>query len=130
MMRDRGVPDILLDLMREFTQLFRSEIRLAGAEVSEKVSVVGVALGLVVGGAVLLMAALVLMLQAAVAGLVAEGFSIAVATLIVGGIVLVVGAVLVWLGINRLNARNLTPKRTLEQLQRDAALAKHEVGAT
>ena len=130
MMRDRGVPDILLDLMREFTQLFRSEIRLAGAEVSEKVSVVGVALGLVVGGAVLLMAALVLLLQAAVAGLVAEGFSIAVATLIVGGIVLVVGAVLVWLGLNRLNARNLTPKRTLEQLQRDAALAKHEVGAT
>jgi hypothetical protein len=130
MMRDRGVPDILLDLMREFTQLFRSEIRLAGAEVSEKVSVVGVALGLVVGGAVLLMAALVLLLQAAVAGLVAEGFSIAVATLIVGGIVLVVGAVLVWLGLNRLNARNLTPRRTLEQLQRDAALAKHEVGAT
>jgi hypothetical protein len=130
MTRDRGVPDILLDLMREFTQLFRSEIRLAGAEVSEKVSMVGVALGLVVAGAALLMAAVVLLLQAAVAGLVAEGFSVAVATLIVGGVVLVVGAGLVWAGMNRIKARNLTPRRTLEQLQRDAALAKHEVGAT
>src|SRR5688572_32948997 len=130
MMRDRGVPDILLDLMREFTQLFRSEIRLAGAEVSEKVSMVGVALGLIVGGAVLLMAALVLLLQAAVAGLVAEGFSVAAATLIVGGVVLVVGLALVWLGMGRIKARSLAPRRTLDQLQRDAALAKHEVGAT
>jgi len=61
---------------------------------------------------------------------VAEGFSVAVATLIVGGVVLVVGAGLVWAGMNRIKARNLTPRRALEQLQRDAALAKHAVGAT
>jgi hypothetical protein len=34
------------------------------------------------------------------------------------------------LGLSRIKARNLAPTRTLEQLQRDAALAKHEVGAT
>jgi hypothetical protein len=128
--RARSVPDILLDLMREFTHLFRSEIRLAGAEVSEKVTVVAVALGLMVGGAVFLMAALVLLLQAAVAGLVAEGFSVTAATLIVAGASLVLGIVLLWIGVGRIRARNLAPQRTIAQLQRDATMAKQQVGAS
>lgn len=130
MNRNRSVPDIFVDLVREFSHLFRTEIRLAGAEVSDKLSAVALALGLVVGGAVFLMAALVLLLQAAVAGLVAEGFSVAAATLIVAAVSLVVGLGLLWVGIRQIQAKNLAPRRTIEQLQRDAAMAKHQVSAS
>lgn len=123
----RTVPDILSDLVKEFTSLFRTEIRLARAEVSEKISLVGMALALIVAGAVLLMAALVLLLQAAVVGLMEQGFSPAVATLIVAGGTLLVGIVLLWYGLSRLKPGHLAPRRTVDQLQRDAAVARSQV---
>lgn len=123
----RTVPDILADLAKEFTSLFRTEIRLARAEVSEKISLAGMALALIVAGAVLLMAALVLLLQAAVVGLIEQGFTPALATLIVAGSTLIVGIVLLWYGLSRLKPRHLAPMRTVDQLQRDAAVARAQV---
>jgi hypothetical protein len=126
----RNVPDIFTDLVREFASLFRSEIRLARAEISEKISLVGLALGLFVAGAALLMAALVLLLEAAVVALVEQGmFSPTAATLIVAGIALLAGILFLWIAINRIQARNLAPKRTVGQLQRDAAVAKMQVSS-
>lgn len=129
-MMARTVPEIITDLVKEFTSLFRSEIRLARAEVSEKISLVGMALALIVAGAVLLMAALVLLLQAAVVGLIEQGFSPAAATLIVAGGTLIVGAVLLWYGLSRLKPRHLAPRRTVDQLQRDAAVARSQVSGS
>jgi hypothetical protein len=123
----RTVPDILSDLVKEFTALFRTEIHLARAEVSEKISMVGLALALIVAGAALLMAALVLLLQAAIVGLIDQGFSAAAATLIVAGGTLVVGVLLLWYGLSRLKPRHLAPRRTVDQLQRDAAVARAQV---
>jgi hypothetical protein len=123
MAADRNIPDIFADLLKELTTLLRSEIRLARSEFSEKVTLLGLSLSLIAVGAVLLLAALFLLLQAAVAGLIGQGFSPTVATLIVAGTVLLIGVVLLWIGLNRLHAKNLALKRTSEQLQRDVAAA-------
>jgi hypothetical protein len=124
----RNVPDIFTDLVREFATLFRSEIRLARAEISEKISLVGLALGMFVAGAALMMAALVLLLEAAVVALVEQAvLSPTAATLLVAGAALLVGILLLWVAINRIQARNLAPKRTVDQLQRDAAVARMQV---
>ena len=127
MMNGRTMPEILTDLVKEFTSLFRSEIRLARAEISDKVALLGVALALMVVGAVFVMAALVLVLQAVVAVLIDQGFTPPVAILIVAGSAVVLGLILIWAGLSQLRARNLAPTRTVEQLQRDAAVARHKM---
>lgn len=127
MMAGRTIPEIIADLIREFTSLFRSEIRLARAEVSDKIALLGMALALMVAGAVFVMAALVLLLQAGVAVLVDQGFAPATAILIVAGSAVVLGLLLIWAGISRLRVRNLAPTRTVEQLQRDAAIARDKM---
>ena len=123
----RSLPDLFADLITQLTTLFRKEVQLARAEASEKISEAVAAVGFMIGGAVLLIAALVLLLQAAVDGLVNLGLNRAWAALIVGGVVLLIGIVLVWLGSNRLKAENLAPRKTVDQLQRDAAMAKEQV---
>ena len=123
----RSLPDLFADLITQLTTLFRKEVQLARAEASEKITEAVAAVGFMIGGAVLLIAALVLLLQAAVDGLVHLGLDRAWAALIVGGVVLLIGIVLVWLGSNRLKAENLAPRKTVEQLQRDAAMAKEQV---
>ncbi len=125
---NRGVPDIVVDLLNEFTTLLRKEVRLARTEVSDKIGMVGMALGLIVGGAVLAIAALVLLLEAAVAALIDQAhLAPTTAALIVGVAVLIIAAIFFIVGVSRLKARNLAPKRTVEQLQRDAAVAKFQV---
>ena len=124
---DRGVPDILVDLLNEFTSLLRKEVRLAKTEVSDKIGMVGVGLGLIVGGAVLAIAALVVLLEAIVATLIDQGVTPQAAAAIVGIVVLIIAAIFFAIGLSRLKTRNLAPTRTVEQLQRDAAVAKFQV---
>src|SRR5437868_6095094 len=125
--RERGVSDLFADLIREVVTLLRGEVRLAGAEVSATLSSLGTAIGLLIGAAVLAMAALVIFLEAAVAQLIERGFSLTASTGIVGLAVLAIAAILLAVGRSRLKARRLTPRHTIEQLQRDAALAKEQV---
>ena len=56
---NRPISAIFADLVNQFTTLIRKEGQLARAEISEKLGEIGTALGLVVGGAVLLIPALV-----------------------------------------------------------------------
>src|SRR5690606_12682033 len=109
--------------------LFQKEMQLARTEVSEKMNQAFAGFVMVLIGAVLLMPAIVVLLQAAVAALVSEGGLAAHwAALIVGGAALVVGIIIALIGMSRLKARNLTPTRTMTPLQRDAAVAKEQVG--
>jgi hypothetical protein len=123
----RSISAILADLVSQFTALLRKEGQLARAEMSEKLREIAVSLGLLVGGSVLLIPALVILLQAAVAALVAAGLAVGWASLAVGSVVLLIGLVLLAVGISRLKAQSLVPSKTIEQLQRDAALAAHEI---
>lgn len=125
---NRSVPDIISDLFLQLTNLFRKELQLARTEVSEKVgqAVGGIVMLLI--GAVLLIPALVILLEA-VASAIAELTTLESywASAIVGGATLLIGIILALVGINRLKADKLTPRRTIEQFQRDAAVAREQV---
>jgi len=117
---NRPISAIFFDLVNQITALVRKEGQLARAEMSEKIGEIGVALCLLVGGAVLLIPALVILLQAAVAGLTAAGIAAGWAGLIVGGVALLIGVALLAVGVSRLKARRLVPIKTIERLQQDA----------
>lgn len=123
----RTFPDIFRDLVAHLTTLVRKESQLARVEVSEKISQVATALALIIAGAVLLMPALVVLLNAAVAALVEAGLAPYWSALAIGGGVLLLGLILVMLGLGRLKAQRLIPERSIEQIQRDASMAKHQM---
>jgi hypothetical protein len=123
----RSISAILADLLSQFTALIRKEGQLARAEMSEKMREIALSFAFLVGGSVLLIPALVILLQAGMAALVVAGLAVGWASLAVGGVVLLIGLVLVAVGISRLKAQSLVPSKTIEQLQRDAALASHEI---
>ncbi len=83
-------------------------------------------LGLIVGGAILLMPALVVLLEAAVAALVDNGIAPYWSALLVGGACLVLGLILLLIGVSRLRSGRLMPDKTIHQLQRDAATARSQ----
>jgi hypothetical protein len=123
----RSVPEIFIDVINQVTTLMRKEGQLARAELAEKINQIGAGLGLVIGGAVLIMPGLVVLLEAGVAALQSTGMAPHWAALIVGGAVVVIGLLLVAIGVTRFKAKNLVPSKTIEQLQRDAAVAKDQM---
>jgi hypothetical protein len=124
----RNVPEIISDLFSQLATLVRKETLLARTEISENVAGVGRSLGLIIGGAVLLIPALVILLQAATAGLT-EGYGLKSywSALIVGGAVLIIGLILLLAGSSRLKIENMMPNRTVHQLRRDASVAQQQV---
>jgi len=124
---NRSVPDLIGDLLQQTSTLVRKEVQLARAELNEKLTVMGAAAASIGVAAALLMAALVIILQAIVALLVTFGLSTWVSGLIVGVVVAVIAYVLLRGGINRMKASSLTPDRTVNQVSRDATLAKEAV---
>jgi hypothetical protein len=124
----RSVPEIVGDIFSQFTTLMRKEGQLARAELSENIAIVGRGLGMIVGAAVLLIPAMVILLQAGVAA-ITENYGLASywSSLLVGGITLIVGVVLASLGSSRLKSEHIMPMRTVHQLQQDASVAKQQV---
>jgi uncharacterized membrane protein YqjE len=124
----RSVPEIVGDLFSQMTTLLRKEAQLARAEVSENMAGLARGLGLIIGGAVLLIPALVILLQAGVAALI-DTYRLAPywSSLIVGGGVLIIGIILLLVGTSRLRIENVMPNRTVHQLQQDASVAKQKI---
>ena len=125
--QNRSIADLLRDVIAQLTTLLRKETELARVELSENISRAALGLGLIVGGAVLLIPALVILLEAAVAALEKNGMRPAEAAGIIGGIVLVLGFILIGIGISRLRVKNLMPNKTIQQLQQDATAAKQQM---
>ena len=115
--------DLAGDAMKEMATLVQTELQLLRAEISEKLTFTALSAALTGGGALLLMATIVLLLQAAVTGLVAYGFSWPVAILIVAAVTLAAGGGLIWLGIDRLSLARLAPAKTIDQLQKDSNIS-------
>ena len=125
--QDRSLKELLTDLTESITTLFRKEIQLVRAETSEKMTQVGGALGSVVGGVVLALAALMVLLQALVIGISEAGVPPGWASLIVGVVVAIIAYVLIHKGTSDLKASNLAPDRTIGSLKRDAQVVKEQV---
>jgi uncharacterized membrane protein YqjE len=124
---NRSIADVLRDVITQLTTLLRKETELARVELSENISRAALGLGLIVGGAVLLIPALVILLEAAVAALEQNGMRPAAAAGIIGGVALLLGLILIAVGVSRLRAKNLMPNKTIQQLQQDAAAAKQQM---
>ena len=124
----RTVPQLLGDMVTELSNLFRKEIQLARAEIGETASEAGSSVPGMAGGAALAFGGLLLLLMAAAAG-ISEWLNIAAAwgLLIVGVLAGLIGYALIRGGMAKLKATNLTPRRTAEQLSRDAQAAKEQV---
>jgi uncharacterized membrane protein YqjE len=119
----RSISDILADLARQVTGLIRNESQLARAEISEKIDRLSGAAVMIGAGAVLVLPALVILLQALVAALIERGWSPASAALFVGIGTVAIGAILCVVGLRRLTSVDLVPKKTIKQLQQDVAVA-------
>ena len=124
---NRSLPELVGNLVNQLSTLFRKEVQLARAEVSEKVGQATGSIAYLAAGGVLLLAALIILLEAAVAFVAYLGVPVPWARLIVGVVVALIGYALVRSGMSGLKTSNLVPNRTVEQLSRDAAVAKEQV---
>ncbi len=123
----RSVPDLLSDVFRQLSVLVRSEINLAQAELTAKATSAAVGIGMVIGAVLVALATLVVLLLTIAALLMQAGLSDPLSYFLTAVFGLIVSGVLVWLGLGRLRASTMAPKRTIGQLQRDASAAKGQL---
>jgi hypothetical protein len=125
--RDRSVTDLFGSVIGQISTLFRKEVQLARAEISEKLGDAAGAVTPLAAGGGLLLGALILLLFALVSLLVHFGMRTGWAQLIVGVVAALVGYMLIRNGLSQLKTSNLVPSRTTTQLSRDAQVAKEQV---
>jgi hypothetical protein len=119
-----GLVTLATMALAQTTDLLQAEFRLARAELSEKMGALRAGLIMIVLGAVFLIVALGMVLQALVGVLVAAGVSAPVALVLVAGGAAVLGLVLFLVGQGRLKPDELSPDRTLNSLSRDGRMVK------
>ena len=126
---------LLRDLLDQFSQLFRQELRLARAEMAEKANkVTNNAISIGIGAAVAFLGAIALIAAACAglaAGMVSGGMDLAVAAwlspLIVGGLLAIVGWVLILKGVSTLKDMSVTPDKTTDSLKETARWMQNKV---
>jgi hypothetical protein len=124
---NRSIPDLLGDAVNQLAKLIGNEFALARAELADKAAQVARASALIGAGAVLMIPALVVLLFAIAAALMHAGISDPVAYLLTAIGAMAISGILIWVGISRLSGDALTPKVTIEQLERDKLAAKEMV---
>ena len=112
------------DAMAQVAKLFQNEVDLAKVELGEKVQKLGGALGLLAGGAVLVIPAIVMVLLALSAALISAGWSPTLSYLASAVVAAAISGALIAVGINRLDAGELAPKETIRQLEKDKDTVK------
>jgi len=122
----RSVPQLLSDLVRELSTLFRKEGQLIRAELSEKATQLQVGAGSALAGAIVLLVALNVLAAALVVAVshindMGGGW----AALIVGVVLAIIGVVLLKKGASDMS--NLTPERSVNQVSQDATMVKEQV---
>jgi uncharacterized membrane protein YqjE len=123
----RTISTLLGDALSQFAKLFQNEVDLAKAELGEKVQQLGGAMGFFAAGAVLIIPAVVMALLALSAALIAAGWSQPISYLASAVLAAVLAGVLFTVGRNRLDTRNLAPRETMRQLEKDRDTVKEMV---
>jgi uncharacterized membrane protein YqjE len=118
-----GLGDILGSLATDLQDLVRGEIKLARAELDQKLDRILMAAIWLLGGALVGFAGLVVILQGAAAAL-ALVLPTWAASLIVGVVIVIVGAIFARSGLAMLSLKTLTPERTAANLQQDVRVVK------
>jgi len=112
------------ELGGQLTTLVRREIDLAKVELTERATSVGRESAKVIAGGLVLHAAALVLLAAAVFGLVALGLDAWLAALIVGLVVGAIGAVVVRSGLSAIREASSGPSPTIETMQDNVEWAK------
>ena len=112
------------EAVEHVTDLVRGEVDLARAEVQEKIGSAMTAIGLIVGGVVLLLVALNVFAAALVAWVVEMGIDDGWAALIVGAVFAVIGVIMAMKGRSDLRLSSIAPTRTAKSVRRDAETIK------
>lgn len=118
----RSVPELLAEALNQFSKLFSNEMQLAKAEMSAKVTQAVMGAAFLAIAAIMAIPVLVLLLMALAAALISLGWSAPASYLVAAAVGFVISGILAAVGMNRM--KNLTPDRTLNQLQRDAYAVK------
>ena len=125
---DRSLGELFGQLSQDISLLFRQEIQLARAELSEKISglttnLVSVLAGGFVAyvGALAIVAALILFLYEVV------GISPWISALLVGAVFAIGGYMMLSKGLKELKRVDLAPRRTVENIKEDVQAIKDDV---
>jgi uncharacterized membrane protein YqjE len=120
---DKSIVNLVADLTREITTLFRQEINLLKTEMSEKLGQTQSGVVSLIIGCAVAYAGLLVLLLAAVLGL-ALIMDEWLAALLVAVVVLIIGMILIAKARSNLKAQNLLPQKTVAQLKRDQDVAR------
>jgi hypothetical protein len=125
-MDPRSLPQLLADLTHDLSTLVRKESELVRVEFKENLQQVARGGAKVAVGAVLLLAAVMILLQTLVLGL-SKVMDPVWASLLVGVVVAIVGFVLLRNGARSASPAVLRPDKAATQLRKDAQFVKEQV---
>ena len=123
---DRGIADVLKNLVSDLSHLFRSEIALAKTEMQANIARIGTGAGLLGGAGIVGLFGLEFLLLAVMFGLVAAGLRVWLAALIVSVILFVIGGVLAASGRKAVST-GVAPTHAIEHAKQDIAAIKADV---
>ena len=124
--KDAALPQTVSNVVAGLADLFQKEMRLARAELSEKIATkLQAGIWMSVGGVLGLVAGL-LVVQAVVFGITSYGIALHWSCLIVAGVLAAIAVMSFFKG--RSDAKGeLAPTRTINQLKQDIATAKEQL---
>jgi 3-oxoacyl-(acyl-carrier-protein) synthase len=117
----RPLGDLFSDLMRDITTLVRSEMALARAEMSAKMSRVRLHVGAIAAGAVLALVGLFTLAAFLVLVLVRAGMPAWSSALVVGSALTASGAIIAMRALTALRQESLAPTETIDSLKETTA---------
>lgn len=123
---ERPVGEMFQELAQDAQNLVNLEIALAKAELSEKVSQAGKAVGFMAGGGFVIYAGFLAIMLAAILGL-SYLLPPWLSALIVGVVVALVGYGLVRKGMSDLKTNSLAPQQTIQTLKEDKEWVQNQV---
>jgi hypothetical protein len=125
-LRNSELVRALTDLLGDFSYLVQKEIRLARAEMTQKISTrLQAGVWMLIAGVLGLIAAL-LIIEALIFAIASYGLALHWACLLVAGILAAAGAAVFYHG-RSLADEDLLPKRSMRQLTRDIETAKEQL---
>jgi uncharacterized membrane protein YqjE len=122
----RSVPEVLQDIIANFEQIIRSELRLAKTEIREEASQAAKPATILGTGLLLGFYGLGFLLLAAVYGL-ALVLSTWLAALIVGAVLAVIASIFIGSGATKLRHLDPTPEKTIRSMEENVQWAKNRI---
>jgi uncharacterized membrane protein YqjE len=120
----KSISGLFGDVVEQFGQLVRTEVRLAQAEFSEKLDEAVKGAAYMAAAGLVMIPVLVMLLMALAIGLAQMGMQPAISYLVAAAVGAVISGILLMSGLSRLKTRNLKLKKTMHQIHQDLAAAR------